>query len=93
MKKLKFLSHPTFLFFALLTIAQPHSFADESPGTATKNTAEDAKAGTKKTVRKAKRQVRKATGNDTAAKDVRDKVNDVSDDTEKNVNKAKNNAQ
>ncbi len=61
--------------------------------TISKQTADkidDAKTDTTKSVRKLKRTARKATGTDTAVKDVKDKASDVGDDAKNTVNKATN---
>ncbi len=62
----------------------------EDAETSIKNTAIDAKTNTKKEFRKVKRTVRKAVGNDTAGKDIKDKANDIGDDLKGAKQKAKN---
>ena len=52
--------------------------------------AGDAKTDAKKSTRKAKRHMRKATGNDNVGKDLKDAGNDASDDISNTAKKAKN---
>ncbi len=63
--------------------------ADETVGGQVKDAAGDASIGMKKAGRSAKRGVRKATGNDTMGKDMKDKANDMKDDATNEVDKAK----
>ena len=53
------------------------------------DTVGDAKTEAKKGVRKVKRQVRKATGNESIVKDAKDKVNDAGDDLKNGIDKMK----
>ena len=79
------------VFTVLLALAHFVSAqADESANTTIKNSSEDVKASTKKTVRNIKRKTRKAAGTDTAGKDIKDSVNDAGDDINKNAKKTKN---
>jgi hypothetical protein len=61
--------------------------ADESVGGKVQDAAGDASTSAKKTTRKAKQKVRKATGTDTVGKDVKDKANDVADDVSNTAKK------
>ena len=65
------------------------SFADESTTEKVQNTGTDIKRDTKKNVRKMKRRIRKATGNDTVGKDIKDGANDLGDTIDAAATKAK----
>jgi hypothetical protein len=65
------------------------SRAEESTINKMKDGVGDATTNTKKLVRKGNRKLRKATGNDTVMKDVKDKANDVSDDVNNGADKMK----
>ena len=56
------------------------SHADESISDKAADAGTDLQKNTSKMVRKGKRHMRKATGNDNAVKDSRDKLNDMGDD-------------
>ncbi len=78
--------------FSLLFISSEafnYAHADDTTTTEkVENKAGDVKTGAKKDGRAMKRKARKATGTDTAGKDVKDKANDVKDDANNAVDKA-----
>jgi wobble nucleotide-excising tRNase len=81
-----------FLFFAFLTL--PTAFesglvamAGENMETQVQNSGTDMKTATKKNIRKLKRGARKATGQDSAAKDLGDHVNDSVDNVKGSLEK------
>lgn len=77
---------------ALGLAAAPFAHAEDFGNKAADATG-DVKTQTKKSVRTAKRNVRKATGNDSAVKDARDSVNDAGDQMQNDAAKAKRKAQ
>jgi hypothetical protein len=82
-----------FLFSALLALPTAFNFcsiamAGDNMETQVQDAGTDTKTATKKNVRKLKRGVRKATGQDTTAKDVGDHVNDSVDDVKGSLEKA-----
>ncbi len=81
----------TLLALSIFTITSL-AFADDAE-TQAKDKASDVKTDTSKSIRKGKRNVRKATGNDTTSKDASDTVGDVKDDANNSVEKAKNHTQ
>jgi hypothetical protein len=68
------------------------AFAEDRVETKVKNAAEDTSTDVKKSVRKAKRGVRKALGTDTKAKEAKDGVEDRKDELNSTVNKIQNKA-
>lgn len=87
------------LFTLALTILAGAGFllqqtwADESLTDKVQNTGTDMKRDTKKGVRKMKRKARKAAGKDTVGKDIKDGVNDLGDNIDAGVTKAKRKAE
>ena len=65
------------------------SGASESAFSKSQDVATDAKTRTKKTIRKAKRKIRKVTGQDSVLKDTKDEFNDIGDDLSGSAEKAK----
>jgi hypothetical protein len=63
--------------------------ADDSVVTGAKNTVGDIKTTAKKEGRAMKRKARKIMGNDTVAKDAKDKANDVKDSVSNSLDKAR----
>jgi len=85
------------LFISIASVlalwAPKWSHAEESDTNKVKDAVGDTATDTKKAVRKGKRHVRKATGNDNAVKDAKDKVNDAGDDLSNESDKAKRKAE
>ncbi len=83
-----------FLIFAFLALPSafdcrsPDAMAGDNMETQVQDSGTDVKTATKKDVRKLKRGARKATGQDSAAKDLGDHVNDSVDDAKGSVEKA-----
>ena len=73
----------------IVSLGSPLVRAEDSVVKDVKDAGSDAKTNTKKGVRKAKRKVRKATGNDSVSKDIKDGINDVGDDMSNAAEKAK----
>ncbi len=83
-----------FLFFAFLVFgsafdSQSVAMAGDNMETQVQNAGTDLNTGTKKAVRKVKRQARKATGQDSTLKDAGDHIHDSVDDVKGSVEKAK----
>jgi len=74
-----------------LVASAPHAHAEDTE-TKMKNSASDVNTGVKKDVRKSKKTVRNATGHHNAAKDAEDAAGNAKDDTQNEVQKAKNRA-
>ena len=71
---------PLVLFFSLPFIGAANLFAEESTVNKIKDSAGDLETSTKKALRNTKQKIRKATGNDTALKDVKDSLHNIEDD-------------
>jgi hypothetical protein len=67
--------------------------ADETIGGKVQDTAGDTSTSVKKTTRKAKKNIRKATGTDTVGKDIKDKANDAGDDISNTAKKNRSQTQ
>ena len=65
------------------------AFAEESMTNQVKDSVGEGKVATKKMVRKGKRKIRNATGNESVGKDIRDMGSDVKDDVTNTVEKVK----
>lgn len=63
--------------------------AGETPSEQFKDRVGDTNTDAKKAIRKQKRKIRKATGNDSLKKDVEDHANDVKDDVSNSADKLK----
>jgi hypothetical protein len=63
--------------------------AEETTTNKIKDTTDDAVTDAKKTARAEGRKIRQSTGTDNLGKDLKDKTNDVKDDVNNSVNKAK----
>jgi polyhydroxyalkanoate synthesis regulator phasin len=81
-----------FLAISFFVCAANFGLAADTAETQVKNQYEDAKTGTKKGVRKMKRKVRRATGNDNVAKDAKDSLHDATDSLENTEKKLENKA-
>ena len=77
------------MVFAMGSIFQTKAHAEETKTNKIKDTTDDAMTNAKKTARAETRKVRQATGNDNLGKDIKDKSNDIKDDVNNSLNKAR----
>ena len=86
-KNIRHLSLALSLVFALTAVS---AFAEETTGEKMDSSVRDAKAGTKKTMRKGKKKVRDATGNGSVKEDMKDAAKNTGDSLENTAKDVKN---
>ena len=89
MQKVKILLITLFMGILPLSFVTKLAQADDTAGSRVNDSAQDVRRDTKKSVRSGKREVRKATGNNTVIDSAKDKVNDAKDNVQAEKEKTK----